>query len=83
MPDTCPLYCRYCGARLRRDAVGHYCPTRNCQWQYGVKGCRWADLLMAWYEGHTLPSPALRDEIVRALKAYARQQVAAWKEQGT
>jgi hypothetical protein len=28
--------CKYCGARLRRDVVGQYCPTRNCQWQHGL-----------------------------------------------
>lgn len=35
----CPLYCKYCGARLRRDYIGHKCPTRNCQWEFGVVGC--------------------------------------------
>lgn len=29
-------HCRYCGARLKKDTVGQYCPTRNCQWQYGL-----------------------------------------------
>jgi len=29
-------HCRYCGARLRRDPTGQYCPTRNCQWQHGL-----------------------------------------------
>jgi hypothetical protein len=28
--------CKYCGARLRRDVVGQYCPTRNCQWHHGL-----------------------------------------------
>ena len=28
-----------------------------------------ADLLMDWYEGHTVPSQALRDEIVAQLRA--------------
>lgn len=28
--------CRYCGARLRRDAIGQKCPTRNCQWEHGL-----------------------------------------------
>lgn len=35
----CPIYCRFCGAKLKRDIVGHYCPTDNCQEQYEVKGC--------------------------------------------
>ena len=35
----CPLYCRYCGAKRKRDRVGHYCPTHNCQWEYGYKCC--------------------------------------------
>lgn len=35
----CPAYCKYDGARLRRDATGHYCPTRNCQWEFGVPDC--------------------------------------------
>ena len=35
----CPIHCRYCGAQLRRDHIGHYCPTQNCQWQFGVKDC--------------------------------------------
>ena len=32
-----------------------------------------ADLLMAWYEGHTIPSMALRDEIIVQLRAYAQE----------
>ncbi len=35
----CPIYCIFCGARLKKDNVGHYCPTDNCQWQYGVDDC--------------------------------------------
>jgi len=30
------IYCKICGARLRRDSVGLLCPTRNCEWQHGV-----------------------------------------------
>lgn len=37
--DGCPLYCKYCGAKLKLDNVGHYCPTRNCQWEHGVADC--------------------------------------------
>lgn len=29
-------YCKYCGARLRRDPVGQYCPTKSCQWHQGL-----------------------------------------------
>ena len=36
----CPIYCRYCGRRRSLDLVGHYCKTRNCQWQYGYSMCR-------------------------------------------
>ena len=25
------IYCRFCGAKLKRDACGPYCETRNCQ----------------------------------------------------
>lgn len=35
----CPIYCRFCGAKLKKDNIGHYCPTSNCQNQYGVDGC--------------------------------------------
>lgn len=35
----CPLRCNYCGAKRRRDPVGHYCPTKNCQWQHGYSTC--------------------------------------------
>jgi hypothetical protein len=35
----CPIYCRYCGAKLMKDHVGHYCPTPNCQNQYGADNC--------------------------------------------
>src|SRR6185295_11022474 len=28
--------CKYCGAKLRRDVVGQYCPTKNCQWGHGI-----------------------------------------------
>ena len=31
-----PIYCKFCGAKLRRDSVGLYCPTENCQWQHGL-----------------------------------------------
>lgn len=30
------IFCKYCGAKLKRDVVGLYCPTKNCQWQYGL-----------------------------------------------
>jgi len=36
----CPLYCRYCGARLKRDHVSCYCPTANCQWYLGASTCQ-------------------------------------------
>ncbi|MFW9873510.1 MAG: hypothetical protein ACFFG0_10435 [Candidatus Thorarchaeota archaeon] len=26
------MYCKYCGARLKKDHIGKYCPTKNCQW---------------------------------------------------
>ena len=29
--------CKYCGARLLTDSVGKRCPTKNCQWEHGVK----------------------------------------------
>ncbi len=32
------IYCRYCGARLKKDHVGKYCPTKNCQWSYTGRG---------------------------------------------
>ena len=35
----CPIYCKYDGAKLRRDSVGHYCPTNNCMWRHGVATC--------------------------------------------
>jgi len=31
--------CRYCGALLSRDMIGHYCPTVNCQWEHGLDEC--------------------------------------------
>lgn len=30
------MYCRYCGAKLKRDPIGQLCPTQNCQWQHGL-----------------------------------------------
>lgn len=38
-PCPCPLYCKYCGRRRSKDSVGHYCKTRNCQWQHGYRCC--------------------------------------------
>lgn len=35
----CPSRCKYCGARRRKDSIGHYCPTKNCQWHYGYSTC--------------------------------------------
>jgi hypothetical protein len=40
MKCECPIYCKYCGEKRRRDFVGHYCPTKNCQWQHGFSTCR-------------------------------------------
>lgn len=40
MKCECPIYCRYCGRHRSRDHVGHYCKTRNCQWQHGYLTCR-------------------------------------------
>ena len=28
--------CKYCGAKLRSDWIGQFCPTKNCQWQHGI-----------------------------------------------
>lgn len=36
---SCPIYCKYCGAKRKRDMYGHLCGTRNCQWEYGFMGC--------------------------------------------
>ncbi len=33
---SCPIYCLYCGAKLKKDTVGKYCPTKNCQQQFGL-----------------------------------------------
>jgi len=35
----CPIYCRFCGVRLKKDHVGHYCPSENCSWSFGVDEC--------------------------------------------
>lgn len=35
----CPANCKYCGARRKKDIFGHYCGTRNCQWQFGFNTC--------------------------------------------
>lgn len=34
-PPEKRIYCKYCGATLKRDAVGRFCPTQNCQWHHG------------------------------------------------
>ena len=40
----CPIYCKFCGAKLILDYVGHRCPTHNCQWEDGVDECGvWED----------------------------------------
>ena len=39
-PCDCPVYCKYDGAKLKRDTVGHRCPTRNCQWEFGANKCK-------------------------------------------
>ena len=36
---NCPTFCKYCGAELKRDPIGHYCPTKNCQFHQGVSTC--------------------------------------------
>lgn len=30
------IRCKYCGAKLKKDFIGYYCPTKNCDWQYGI-----------------------------------------------
>lgn len=39
MKCKCPEGCKYCGRLRSRDAVGHYCKTKNCPWQHGYDGC--------------------------------------------
>lgn len=36
---NCPIYCKFCGAKLGKDYIGHFCQTANCQWQFGVDDC--------------------------------------------
>lgn len=31
------IYCKYCGAKLKRDHIGQYCPTENCDWHQGLE----------------------------------------------
>jgi hypothetical protein len=40
----CPYRCRYDGAVLFLDSLGHRCQTHGCSWAAGVPGCRHADL---------------------------------------
>lgn len=65
----CPIYCRFCGARLRRDYVGHKCPTHNCQWQHGAGD---GDGCMSGHSGKEEATVSddysLRSEILRASK---------------
>ena len=37
-------HCKYCGAKLRLDFVGHYCPTKNCE------RARFDEALRCWRE---------------------------------
>lgn len=30
------IYCKYDGAKLKRDIVGKKCPTKNCHWEHGM-----------------------------------------------
>lgn len=30
------MRCNYCGAVLRKDAIGYRCPTENCDWEHGA-----------------------------------------------
>src|SRR4030095_9514336 len=33
-------YCPYCGRKMaRRKNFGHYCPTKNCRYEFGVPTC--------------------------------------------
>ena len=45
------IYCKYCGAKLIRDCVGWKCPTRNCQWEHGIKDDAAGRRLVAKREG--------------------------------
>lgn len=33
--DERRIYCKFCGAKLKKDRDGLYCPTKNCQWSLG------------------------------------------------
>jgi hypothetical protein len=30
------IYCKYCGAKLKKDFIGKKCGTRNCKWEFGM-----------------------------------------------
>ena len=32
------IYCKYCGAKLKKDPCGRYCPTHNCTWSQNQRG---------------------------------------------
>ncbi len=39
--------CRYCGASLKWDVDGPYCPTPNCQWALtgtGIPESQWKEI---------------------------------------
>ena len=35
----CPVRCKYCGRTRSWTVDGHYCKTKNCEWQHGYPGC--------------------------------------------
>lgn len=39
MQCHCSIYCPYCGRHRSLDSVGHYCQTRNCQYEHGFSNC--------------------------------------------
>lgn len=41
MKCECPNNCRYCGRRRSKDSVGHYCKTKNCQWEFAYSTCQY------------------------------------------
>ncbi len=55
MKCGCPSRCLYCGRPRSRDSVGHYCKTRNCQWQHGYSTCK-APTVSAERQYEPLPS---------------------------
>ncbi len=73
----CPIHCKYCGARRRRDSVGHYCPSAKLPIDRPCSACGDGDTEMKYHD-HEPPFRSPRPRYPIPLNAHQLASIEIW-----